>query len=152
MYVQGHLKTFQPMESRSTMRRFRRAVPIKVVYVEPSFGIRIQYTDRSRTENRGRPKCAKCVRNERDHLQLSLRVAPSEAGVSHLQLGSEAQMTSLPLFLMYLYSIVVLAGKARVTLYPGFVSKTKKTGQISVRTLTVPGGITRRRERDRIIW
>ena len=55
---------------------------------------------------------------------MSLRVALPEAGVSHLQLGSEAQTTVSPFFLMYLYSMTVLAVNVTVPVHPYPVSKT----------------------------
>lgn len=63
------------------------------------------------------------VHNERVYLQLSLSVALPEAGVSHFQLGSEAQTILLPFFLRYLYSMTVLAGSTTVALYPALVRK-----------------------------
>lgn len=87
------------------------------------------------------------------YLQLSLRATLSEAGVSHFQLGSEAQMMLLPFFLRYLYSIAVLAGNVTVANYPDLVNKIlQRNARARVRILTTPGRVIRRRERDRIVW
>ena len=88
----------------------------------------ISVVARSRTGNKGeRPKCARCLSNEWVYLQLSLRVALPDSGVPQLQLGSEAQMTLSPFFLIYLYSMAVLAGSVTIAFHPGIVRKLDKS-------------------------
>jgi len=90
---QGELQNYR----RFRLERYGEQLLTKLLGME-----RTQYAARSRTENKVGGKCRRCGCNEWVHLHVSLRVAPPEAGVSHLQLGSEAQTTVLPFFLMYL--------------------------------------------------
>jgi len=89
--------------------------------------------------------------NECVYLQASLRVALPDAGVAQLQLGSEAQMTLLPFFLMYLYSMAILAGNVTVAFCVRVSSENRKNPSSSTTHQSTPGNSQTREESRRLV-